>query len=483
MGTAAIRAGALDTAWADRFEVRVAAYSDEDEVQHDQVMENVYGDLLSRYRSVASVVRWEKAELGDSPFGARVAVSHVARAVDLDDSSTRIWSWDGEVVGERRSPGETGTYTGGTDRTQWGHDVLGHATLFFEPSDEHSFVVNATPSAAWRSGRDRLRADEALDPTALDRRNVRWSTGAQYTYSPSAAPIEATGFVRYAGIRLEGEEQRAVTGETITTTTTSSTQHVPGGGAGLKYQFSDQLFVRGSWERSVRLPETDELFGDGAFVQPNFDLNAETSHNLNIGLDLDGHRTRRGDLDAEVTVYGRFTDDLMVLLPVGSGFLKWSNVATTRAIGGAASARWADTLGHFEAGGTLTLERTENRARTGVFATNFGSRIPNQPWLYGSAFAMLSTSDLLPDQQQLRLRWDLTWTHRFYRTWESSGIRSSRQYIPAQVVSDISVTWVGADGKWSAAFRMENIGDRRTFDQFGVQKPGRSYYTTLTAHW
>ena len=39
-----------------------------------------------------------------------------------------------------------------------------------------------------------------------------------------------------------------------------------------------------SLSHNVRLPDTEELFGDGVTVKPSVDLNPEISNNINLGL-------------------------------------------------------------------------------------------------------------------------------------------------------------------------------------------------------
>ncbi|MEL6548416.1 MAG: ligand-gated channel protein, partial [Myxococcota bacterium] len=71
---------------------------------------------------------------------------------------------------------------------------------------------------------------------------------------------------------------------------------------------------------------------------------------------------------------------------------------------------------------------------------------------------------------------------RFFRTWESVGLEAFRPTIPKQIVHGVSLTYqvfTGA-GEFSASVELQNITNARVFDFFGVQRPGRSLFSTLT---
>ena len=57
-----------------------------------------------------------------------------------------------------------------------------------------------------------------------------------------------------------------------------------GYGLALKYSFSKNIFLRGSYENAIRIPSQIEIFGNFITIEPNLSIKPERSDNLNLGL-------------------------------------------------------------------------------------------------------------------------------------------------------------------------------------------------------
>lgn len=101
---------------------------------------------------------------------------------------------------------------------------------------------------------------------------------------------------------------------------------------GLRYNFTKALFLKGSHERGVRLPNNTELFGDGILITPATNLKPEISSNFNIGMVYDGSPQQNNRLQIEANGFYMNVEQLIQLS--GNGLtLGYVNYAKANIIG------------------------------------------------------------------------------------------------------------------------------------------------------
>jgi len=73
--------------------------------------------------------------------------------------------------------------------------------------------------------------------------------------------------------------------------------------------------------------------------------------------------------------------------------------------------------------------------------------------------------------------------HSFYRSWESLGAADDKLEVPAQLLHSLSLSYFvpGDHAELSFSGEVHNLTDAKTYDFFGVPKPGRSTYFKVTA--
>ena len=114
---------------------------------------------------------------------------------------------------------------------------------------------------------------------------------------------------------------------------------------------------------------------------------------------------------------------------------------------------------------------------TTVESTIYKDRVPNQPYMYGNADAGVNIRNLFIRGSLLNIHYMLNYIHRFYFDWPSYNGRS----IPSQLTHDILVSYnFGDRHDFTIALEARNILDERLFDNFNLQKPGRSFAVKLT---
>jgi vitamin B12 transporter len=108
----------------------------------------------------------------------------------------------------------------------------------------------------------------------------------------------------------------------------------------VRYRFAPGLWSKASYEYATRLPQSDEVFGDGVQVEENLDLRPETSHNVNVGVAVESDPSWAGQGFAEANLFYR--DARQLIRRVGTSvFFSYQNIAAARTLGGDVSVRWA----------------------------------------------------------------------------------------------------------------------------------------------
>jgi outer membrane cobalamin receptor len=254
-----------------------------------------------------------------------------------------------------------------------------------------------------------------------------------------------------------------------------------GAGTGARLLLPHGLLAKASYEYATRIPGPDEFFGDGVLVLANLGLQPETSHNANVELELRDLDTGLGRLRGSVGGFARLADQLIVLLGNDSMFT-YDNVYTARSLGVEAAAGWTVPGGWLSVDANATWQDFRNASSEGAFGDYAGDRIPNRPWLFANLTARLRHTSLLRPGDEASLSATSRYVHGFFRAWESQGLRDAKQRVPAQLTHSLALTYaLPVRPALSGALEAQNLTDAKTYDFFGAQRPGRSFFFKLNA--
>jgi vitamin B12 transporter len=215
-------------------------------------------------------------------------------------------------------------------------------------------------------------------------------------------------------------------------------------------------------------------------VLANLELEPETSHNANLGPQLDLRDTRAGDFWLDSNAFFRDSRDLIVLLG-NDRYFAYQNVYRARSMGIENSARWTSPGRYLSLDAQLTYMSQRNVSDQGTFGDFEGDRIPNRPWLFAAWGGQLRFDGVLSKQDRVEPFYVGRYVHEFYRAWESVGLREFKQVVPSQISHGVGVTYGVRSGRRNAygTFEVQNIADAKLYDAFGVQRPGRGFYLKL----
>ena len=148
-------------------------------------------------------------------------------------------------------------------------------------------------------------------------------------------------------------------------------------------------------------------------------------------------------------------------------------------------AGWSAPGDVFHVDGNLTWQDFRNTSESGDFAANEGSRMLNRPWFFANASARVDLRNVAAAEDQLSPFWNTRYVGEFYRGWEEQGDPSTKDVIDAQFVQSAGVSYRVPQGAatFGLTAELDNLTDAKTFDFFGVQRPGRAAYLKGTVEY
>ncbi|WP_215231935.1 TonB-dependent receptor [Dyadobacter linearis] len=468
--------GVVNKKFADRLLLGITLGKNRAEIQTGARMVSVFGAWHRKGNIVMPSLKYSKKDLFVKGLSVNISANYNLGQEQNVDTVYRRYNWfqqfkQYEGLGSER---ERSLYRFRNN------NGLATANVTYQIGPRHSLTVNNVYNTFNRKGEDELFPDaEKFEQPRINKKNVlglgykfdyseRWNTSAfvkhfsqNNKYSISYNPSGNWGDNAF----LEQKSNFTKLGYGIAST----------------YFLRKNLQLKGSFEKSYRLPETDELFGDLINLEGNIDLDPETSYNYNLGFSY----------QANINRVHRFSVDANVLYRDAQGFIRprlnanqtkkvMDNLADVTNFGVDGEVRYSYNQ-LLTAGVNLTYQDLRNNTRFEEGYTTesplYRDRIPNMPFMFGNADAALFLKDFGRKGNTLTFGYNLLFVHAYYLYWPSMG--SDKLDIPQQLSHDVNVVYAMANGKYNISLECKNLLDAKLYDNFSLQKPSRGFYVKL----
>ena len=254
--------------------------------------------------------------------------------------------------------------------------------------------------------------------------------------------------------------------------------------------FLRDLQLKASAEKAYRLPNDRELFGDELLEEGNVTLRPEESYNYNIGFTLNKQLNKTYSLYVDWSGYYRDTHDFIQTMLArigddvnGTSMYRRENHGRVTRLGTDVEARvyYKDVA---TLGATLTYMDIRDKARytdqAGLKENgNYNFRMPNLPYYFWNVDASYYVHNFLGKGNTLNLNYTLNYAGKVYKNEIAYGLKETKAFIPKQLYSDFSASYMLKDGKYNIAFEARNLENTLRYDNFSLQKPGRSFAVKL----
>jgi outer membrane cobalamin receptor len=460
----------------DRLTVRGYYSEYAKDLQSNPIMTSPYGAVGYGEQLAGVSLALQQANAFARGVDLDATASYARRVTHFHDLSDQVFDWYGTPIFTRPQPGEIDGVP--HDITLWRDSVYTRLGVIARLPRAMSLRVSTVALYEGSHGVSHAGlAPGQPDPLAGERTHLKIVSGVEHTIDLLGGRLQNIAFFKHYHLRARAE--LLIRGATLAPLSLDADE--AGGGDALRLRIlGDRLWMKASYEYATRMPAPNEIFGDGILVLPSPSLVPETSHNVNLSLDVHLRSRRLGELEGEVNAFYREARHLILLLTTGNGFA-YQNVFSARALGVEGTARWRAPGDWVALEATATYQDLRNVSTDGVYADFRGDRLPNLPWLFVHAAARLQHRRLFRRHDELSLTWYLRYVHAFYRDWESLGAPQYRPTIDAQLSQSVSVVYLlRLAVLTSLSLDVDNLTDARLYDVYGVQRPGRAIYGKLT---
>ncbi|REG99435.1 TonB-dependent receptor [Flavobacterium aquicola] len=463
-----VETGFRNRKWADIFLIGFNYADRYKERQTGATQENVFGEVHSKGDFILPSVKYKKDNFLTDGLSANLYASYGIDKNTTTDLSTNKYDWNGEVIDTHPNFGEQGSFQIFKYENK---SAIARANFGYKLNENNALSFNYNLSNSTRKGINYYNPNNqdsnALDvPNKLNKSiaglgwenqafNDRLSTSVfvknyrLHTYIREAVFYNATGY--------EKEESEL-------------TDNYFGYGTALRYKFSDNSGIKASFEHTYRIPEVEELLGDGINILANPKLKPESSDNFNLGAYYKFILQDYHTVSIEANGFIRKAQDFILLLP-GGIFSTYSNVGKVDITGVDTDIKY-----HFKSFNASLNASYNNSINRDKASSAYQDRIPNQPWLFANGSIGYGKENWLGKNTKIQFDWYSQYIHWFYLTWPSKAFEAGKSRIPTQFIQNASISYSLKNGTYNIALDCTNIFDAEAYDNYKLQKAGRAFY-------
>lgn len=477
-GTVQMEAGVTGKKYADKLLFGIITSGNDKEVQTGVTMDQVFGALQTRSTSTIPTLKYKKANLFTNGLDVSLYSAYNLSRNRVIDTSLVRYNWLQET---------TGGFSSERNRTQIknkDNEALVTANIAYRIDHRNAISYNYALNDFRRKSSDIEDPDNItfLYPQSVTKQvmGLAWQTTADL--------FTATAFTKLYYQKARSFENISKNNTANYAATSQNTSNL-GYGAAAAYFIVPELQAKVSYEHAYRLPESIEILGDALFYAPNPDLKPEKSNNLNIGGIYNFPVSGNNKLSVEANFIYRNAKDYIRLnqlesQPTNRQFI---NVGAVRTTGGEAEVKysWKDKI---YAAVNVTYQRiidktefltVENLVDTITVANlNYNYRLPNMPYLFGNFDLGTVFHRVAGEKNSLNINYSLNYVEKYYLTPSQLG-NDNQDIIPRQLAHNLMANYVIGNGKYNISLECRNFMDNKLFDNYKLQKPGRSVFLKL----
>ncbi len=453
--------------WAKRLFLTGSFSNINKEIQTGAVQAIVYGAPRRKSDAWSIGAQYAKDSLFLSGLNVNLNLSHTWDHSITVDSVYQKYDWNGNWI-----PSQRNEITGGAKSLH--HYVRPFTSLKanfdYNIGSIHTLNLNYSLNRIGNTRYDDLDKEYEPSKDIL----TKHIAGLSYSQRLVNGRLQNTAFSK---LYVEQLEICQMTDRWNEDTRESKRKSYPGYGLGSRFDIFGWLQVKASVEKAVRLPLSRELLGNGTTVSANLNLRPETSSNLNVGLFGNLFSGSDHSIYYEVGGYLRKVKNMIHLVTnENTGLSYYANISKVSVGGveGEVSCHFLSRF-HLTTNWSYSVSRDMNASRSdGKTSVTYKNRIPNRPWLYGNTEITYIHPKLFSNHDSLRIGYSYQYVHWFFLTWEGYGSLSSKSTIPTQNPMNIYATYSWRNQCYNLTFEVNNIFDQTLYDNYKLQKPGRS---------
>ena len=466
------KAGFVNKPWADRLMAGFTYSHMYKEMQTGVRQEIVYGQKHRHGHSLIGSLEYGRRNL--LAEGLDVSLNaHYNRyvAINVDTASVK-YNWRGEME-KLNSPGEQSCRNSRANNNNWSAAF----TVSYRLNEDHLFTLNNVFNSFNRSNDNLLTANASSDEIAKETgKNI---IGFSYRYMPNTK-FNFTVFGKQYHQHVAGPV--AVSSAQDKYVRNSRSVDACGYGAAGTWFIPLGFQLKASYEKALRLPTIEEMFGDEDLEVGDMALKPESSHNVNLNLSYNA-TFGNNIIYVEAGLIYRDTRDYIqrniMSLGGGKSAATYVNYGKVETRGISVSVRynfskWLSLGGNFSQ--MNVRDNMKNAMGSSVANIAYRERMPNLPYMFADSDVNLYWHGLGGKQNVLTVTYDNQYTHKFCYYASNIGLNKDDYMIPNQFAHNLTLSYSIKNGRFNLSFECRNLTDARLYDNFSLQKAGRAFY-------
>lgn len=464
--TVIAKVGLVHKSFADQLLFGFTFANEYDEIQHPAYLNLAFGEKYQTSNTIMPSILYSKKDLFLNNLDFSFAANYNLGSGNNYDLSNKEYNWLGESV-PSNSPGEI-QYS---DFEYKDNNGTINANLDFEINPNHRLTVNNVYSFFARDGDEKTTEDDLInEKPRINNRNIL-GAGINSDFGRNfSTSVFGKMYSYFASAYLNLSQQNGIENFQMV----DNSGNLWGYGATATYFLQQNLQLKSNFELTRRLPVSAELFGEVfGFYLANFNLKPEKSFNYNFGAIYSLPINENHIISADVNLFHRRTSDMIRLnVNYSQGKGSYINEDLVKTTGVDAEFRYSykDRFALTASVSYFNPLLYKDHANSSLN----GSKLPNQSTFFGNVNANYFLKDVWLKTSRLSFSYNMRFSEEFLYDYDVYQA-ANRAVIPQQWKHDFSSTYSWQNGKYNFSFDVKNIFDAKLFDNYSLQKPGRSF--------
>ena len=471
-----IEAGYTFSNWADEFMFTHSKTQVKDDQQTD-IYGNPLGEVRIEENENVSSLKFSRSDLLDNKLKLKLfAVYNNRDRITVDTTSNR-YNWLGNVI--RITNDNTGEIS--TEKTLFEYvqkSFIYRVNLKYNLAKHHTLETNYIGLNVNRKGENRRKIadDEPFkSPNTLKKQVI----GVAYEGHYLNERLNVSAATKFYSFNIFARNSKYLSSNNTTVIEDLKTDlNKFGYSFGARYFFTPIFYFKTSFELGYRLFEPEEIFGNGISIDANPELKPETSKNINFGLHFNPHFGNH-KIKSELNIFQRDVENYTQKIPFAKRS-KFINIRDVLIYGIELDITylWNQRL-FIDANFTrqyvlnnVPLNKKSNRNSA------YKKQLPNTPFLFSNFTATYKLIEK-PKRYNLSINYGLNYVHEFFLGYAFSATAFEKNVIPEQITNDFGLTTSDISKTYSFSLQVTNIFNKRVYDNFNIQKPGRAIFAII----
>lgn len=478
--------GFTNVSWADQLLIGGVFSKDYKEIQNGTTMKLVYGDRHTKRNSGVVTLSYNKNDFLIEGLSLKLDANHSYLKRQVIDTVGYIYDWNGRI---QDTNGEYIQYNGGSQMGDYktaainiDHVNMARANLSYRVHKNHILYASYLFNDFEREVSDEYQA--AAIQQLRNTRDLQKRTFS-FTYENLAFSnkLRTNLFYKHYFQKVTSNEPYldSKTKEYDINVIQKEIDY-NGYGITLSYALRPNLYLLGSAEKALRLPNANELFGnDSENLLASPTLEPEKSFNANIGVNYD-IKFNKHTVGINTSVFYRDTQGMIRQGFHASSFTtsQFENLEDVLSKGIDAEVNYAytDKINfRFNVSKFDVLFNTKYDKKGDPYQY-YRKQVRNEPSFKFNANLTYLHKDLFLKKSKTAIFYNINYVKGFSRHWP--GGSRNLDLIPDQYPMDLGITYTFPKNKVVLGLDAKNILNQQVYDNFGLQKPGRAFYAKIT---